>query len=139
MLSGGHECVLLKWTHVTGAFDTKPRLGSPICAIAVSPDGSFYATCHADNCKSIFTLITPHFAFYFVSKVFILIIFLFCSYSSSEQLFRHQTTATRTRFVIHKMSTSGPSHVRSAHARSRYERKTRSSPVLRRPQRRAAL
>lgn len=32
--------------------DFLPRLGAPLCNIACSPDGMFYATSHTDNGKS---------------------------------------------------------------------------------------
>ncbi|CAL1538347.1 unnamed protein product [Lymnaea stagnalis] len=50
LLSGGHECVLVRWqigNH--NQCDFKPRMGSPINQIAISPDGNFYATKHNDN------------------------------------------------------------------------------------------
>ena len=52
LLSGGLECVLVKWTYSDSTRDTKPRLGAPLCGVTVSPDGTLYATCHQDNCKS---------------------------------------------------------------------------------------
>ncbi|KAH9518574.1 WD repeat-containing protein 75 [Bulinus truncatus] len=50
LLSGGHECVLVKWqTNNTARRDFKPRMGAPLADIVVSPDGNFYATKHNDN------------------------------------------------------------------------------------------
>ena len=51
MLSGGHECVLVKWQHNSHTYETLPRLGAPIVAVSCSPDGTAYATCHNDNCE----------------------------------------------------------------------------------------
>ncbi|XP_025094172.1 WD repeat-containing protein 75-like [Pomacea canaliculata] len=48
-LSGGHECVLVKWHTNMEQRDFLPRLGAPLCNIACSPDGMFYATSHTDN------------------------------------------------------------------------------------------
>lgn len=49
LLSGGHECVLVKWLFKSGQKDFKPRLGSPICSILASSDNSIYITKHQDN------------------------------------------------------------------------------------------
>ncbi|KAI8793076.1 WD repeat-containing protein 75 [Biomphalaria glabrata] len=50
LLSGGHECVLVRWqTNNTDRRDFKPRMGAPLKEIVVSPDGNFYATKHTDN------------------------------------------------------------------------------------------
>ena len=51
MLSGGPECVLVKWQHNSHTYETLPRLGAPIVAVSCSPDGTAYATCHSDNCE----------------------------------------------------------------------------------------
>lgn len=49
LLSGGHECVLVKWHHDTGYKDYMPRLGAPLNHIACSSDNLMYATCYDDN------------------------------------------------------------------------------------------
>ena len=49
LLSGGHECVLVKWLFKSGQKDFKPRLGSPIDNILASSDNSLYITKHQDN------------------------------------------------------------------------------------------
>ncbi len=51
LLSGGHECVLVRWQHNSQHRDTLPRLGAPLLAITSSNDSTLYATCHADNGK----------------------------------------------------------------------------------------
>ena len=51
LLSGGHECVLVKWMFKTGQKDFKPRLGAPITDITSSADNTLYATKHLDNSK----------------------------------------------------------------------------------------
>lgn len=53
LLSGGHECVLVKWLYKTGQKDFRPRLGSPIGQIVSSLDNTLYATRHLDNCELI--------------------------------------------------------------------------------------
>lgn len=50
LLSGGHECVLVKWFYKTGQKDFRPRLGSPIADIFSSADNTIYVTRHLDNC-----------------------------------------------------------------------------------------
>jgi NET1-associated nuclear protein 1 (U3 small nucleolar RNA-associated protein 17) len=49
LLSGGHECVLVKWMFKSGQKDFKPRLGAPINALACSNDNTLYVTKHLDN------------------------------------------------------------------------------------------
>ncbi|CAG5120095.1 unnamed protein product, partial [Candidula unifasciata] len=50
LLSGGHECVLVRWqTEHQNLRDFKPRMGAPITHVLSSPDGTLYATKHADN------------------------------------------------------------------------------------------
>ena len=49
LLSGGHECVLVKWQMNSEHKDFLPRLGSPLHSIASSPDGTLYVTSHTDN------------------------------------------------------------------------------------------
>jgi NET1-associated nuclear protein 1 (U3 small nucleolar RNA-associated protein 17) len=51
LLSGGHECVLVKWMFKTGQKDFKPRLGSPISHISCSNDNTLYVLKHSDNCN----------------------------------------------------------------------------------------
>lgn len=51
LLSGGHECVLVKWMYKTGHKDFKPRLGSQIKEIKCSRDNTIYALEHFDNSK----------------------------------------------------------------------------------------
>jgi NET1-associated nuclear protein 1 (U3 small nucleolar RNA-associated protein 17) len=51
LLSGGHECVLVKWLFKTGQKDFKPRLGAPICELASSLDNTLYVSRHVDNSK----------------------------------------------------------------------------------------
>jgi len=50
LLSGGHECVMVKWQmNNTEQRDFKPRMGAPLTQVVSSPDGAFYATQHTDN------------------------------------------------------------------------------------------
>lgn len=50
LLSGGLECVLVKWYQPeTGRQSFLPRLGARIQSISVSADGAFYAVVHHDN------------------------------------------------------------------------------------------
>ncbi|CAH1788228.1 unnamed protein product, partial [Owenia fusiformis] len=49
MLSGGHECVLVKWQSNSNMRDYMPRLGAPINYISCSPDNNLYAVCMKDN------------------------------------------------------------------------------------------
>ena len=51
LLSGGHECVLVKWMFKSGQKDFKPRLAAPIGEIFCSKDNTLYATQHLDNSK----------------------------------------------------------------------------------------
>jgi NET1-associated nuclear protein 1 (U3 small nucleolar RNA-associated protein 17) len=51
LLSGGYECVLVKWLFKTGQKDFKPRLAAPIKEICSSKDNSLYVTRHLDNSK----------------------------------------------------------------------------------------
>ncbi|XP_075750306.1 WD repeat-containing protein l(2)05287 isoform X2 [Rhipicephalus microplus] len=50
LLSGGGECVLVKWSLPSGGKQFVPRMGLPICHIATSPDATLILTAHADNC-----------------------------------------------------------------------------------------
>lgn len=53
LLSGGYECVLVKWALPTfKKSNTLPRLESPIVGIACSKDSAHYAVCYSDNGKS---------------------------------------------------------------------------------------
>ena len=49
LLSGGHECVLVKWMFKSGQKDFKPRLAAPISEIVCAKDNTLYATQHLDN------------------------------------------------------------------------------------------
>ncbi|XP_048245005.1 WD repeat-containing protein 75-like [Haliotis rufescens] len=49
LLSGGHECTLVKWQYETHYKDFKPRLGSPITHVTCAPDNLLYAVSHQDN------------------------------------------------------------------------------------------
>ncbi|ESO84533.1 hypothetical protein LOTGIDRAFT_236208 [Lottia gigantea] len=49
LLSGGHECVLVKWQFDSSNRDFLPRLGSPINHITCSPDNTVYALSQDDN------------------------------------------------------------------------------------------
>lgn len=65
LLSGGHECVLVKWQMNLEQRDFLPRLGAPLCNITASPDGTLYATSHTDN---VLQLITSNFHINFVIR-----------------------------------------------------------------------
>ncbi|XP_037563941.1 WD repeat-containing protein 75-like [Dermacentor silvarum] len=49
LLSGGGECVLVKWNLPSGNRQFLPRMGLPICHIATSPDATLVLTAHTDN------------------------------------------------------------------------------------------
>jgi len=50
LLSGGHECVLVKWpTHRLQEKTFKPRMGAPLTQLLVAPDGLHTASQHLDN------------------------------------------------------------------------------------------
>jgi NET1-associated nuclear protein 1 (U3 small nucleolar RNA-associated protein 17) len=53
LLSGGYECVLVKWMHKTGQKDFLPRLGAPLSEIVSAKDNTLYAVQHSDNSKLI--------------------------------------------------------------------------------------
>ncbi|XP_060080340.1 WD repeat-containing protein 75-like [Ylistrum balloti] len=55
LLSGGHECVLVKWQYNSEYRNFRPRLGAPLCHVAVSPDNLYYATSHQDNVIHLLT------------------------------------------------------------------------------------
>ena len=50
LLSGGHECVLVKWLYRKSEPTFRPRLGAPIIHLISSNDQTFYACTHSDNC-----------------------------------------------------------------------------------------
>ena len=50
LLSGGHECVLVKWLYKKSEPTFRPRLGAPIIHVTSSNDQTFYASTHSDNC-----------------------------------------------------------------------------------------
>ena len=49
LLSGGHECVLVKWLYRTSEPTFRPRLGAPILHLTSSNDQTFYVSTHSDN------------------------------------------------------------------------------------------
>ncbi|CAF0845741.1 unnamed protein product [Adineta steineri] len=49
LLSGGHECVLVKWLYRKSEPTFLPRLGAPIIHVNASNDQTFYACTHSDN------------------------------------------------------------------------------------------
>ena len=49
LLSGGHECVLVKWHLDSNYKDFMPRLGAPINHVTCSRDNQLYSTCHTEN------------------------------------------------------------------------------------------
>ncbi len=54
LLSGGHECVLVKWLYTKSEPTFRPRLGAPILHLNSSNDQTFYACTHSDNSMSIY-------------------------------------------------------------------------------------
>lgn len=50
LLSGGGECVLVKWSLPSGDRQFVPRMGLPICHVVNSPDATLTLTAHTDNC-----------------------------------------------------------------------------------------
>jgi NET1-associated nuclear protein 1 (U3 small nucleolar RNA-associated protein 17) len=54
LLSGGHECVLVKWFYKSGQKDFRARLGSPIGSLHSSNDNTLYVTKHLDNCLDFY-------------------------------------------------------------------------------------
>jgi len=57
LLSGGHECVLVKWQMSnTEQRDFKPRMGAPLTQVLCSPNGNMYATEHSDNVIQLLTI-----------------------------------------------------------------------------------
>ncbi|XP_056006954.1 WD repeat-containing protein 75-like [Ostrea edulis] len=53
LLSGGHECVLVKWQYNSKEREFLPRLRAPIGHVVCSPDNQVFATCHQDNCVNL--------------------------------------------------------------------------------------
>ncbi|CAN7996888.1 unnamed protein product [Ixodes hexagonus] len=53
LLSGGGECVLVKWGLASGDKQFLPRMGMPICRLAASPDSAYVLTAHEDNCLQL--------------------------------------------------------------------------------------
>ncbi len=49
LLSGGYECVLVKWIYKKSEPTFRPRLGSPIIHLTSSNDQTFYVSTHSDN------------------------------------------------------------------------------------------
>ncbi|CAF3504696.1 unnamed protein product [Rotaria sp. Silwood1] len=49
LLSGGHECVLVKWLYRKSEPTFRPRLGAPIIHVTSSSDQTFYVSTHSDN------------------------------------------------------------------------------------------
>ncbi len=52
LLSGGHECVLVKWLYRKSEPTFRPRLGAPIIHVTSSNDQTFYVCTHSDNSMS---------------------------------------------------------------------------------------
>ncbi|CAF4150298.1 unnamed protein product, partial [Rotaria sordida] len=53
LLSGGNECVLVKWLYRKSEPTFRPRLGAPIIHLSSSNDQTFYVSTHSDNCLHI--------------------------------------------------------------------------------------
>lgn len=53
LLSGGGECVLVKWGLASGDKQFLPRMGMPLCRLATSPDSAYILTAHEDNCLQL--------------------------------------------------------------------------------------
>ncbi|XP_054719966.1 WD repeat-containing protein 75-like [Uloborus diversus] len=49
LYSGGGEAALVKWNLFSNERFVIPRLGAPICALAISPSNSYVLTAHEDN------------------------------------------------------------------------------------------
>ena len=52
-MSGGHECVLVKWHFGTQNRDFLPRLSAPINSLICSKDNTLLAIAQEDNGKSL--------------------------------------------------------------------------------------
>ncbi|XP_078621982.1 WD repeat-containing protein 75-like [Branchiostoma floridae x Branchiostoma japonicum] len=55
LMSVGQECVLVLWQYNTEKKDFLPRMGSPLCYISSSPDGSLLAVSQVENVVQIVT------------------------------------------------------------------------------------
>ncbi|XP_078656195.1 WD repeat-containing protein 75-like isoform X2 [Branchiostoma floridae x Branchiostoma belcheri] len=55
LMSVGQECVLVLWQYNTEKKDFLPRMGSPLCYINSSPDGSLLAVSQVENVVQIVT------------------------------------------------------------------------------------
>ncbi|XP_064648354.1 WD repeat-containing protein 75-like [Lineus longissimus] len=55
LLSGGHECVLVRWQNNMQHKDFMPRLGAPINHVTCSHDNTMYVTSHTDNVIQVMT------------------------------------------------------------------------------------
>uniref|UniRef100_G3MND5 WD repeat-containing protein 75 second beta-propeller domain-containing protein n=1 Tax=Amblyomma maculatum TaxID=34609 RepID=G3MND5_AMBMU len=53
LLSGGGECVLVKWSLPSGDRQFLPRMGLPINHVVTSPDATLLLTAHTDNCLQL--------------------------------------------------------------------------------------
>uniref|UniRef100_A0A131XUS3 Putative wd repeat-containing protein 75 n=1 Tax=Ixodes ricinus TaxID=34613 RepID=A0A131XUS3_IXORI len=53
LLSGGGECVLVKWGLASGDKQFLPRMGMPLCRLTASPDSAHILTAHEDNCLQL--------------------------------------------------------------------------------------
>lgn len=51
LLSGGYECVLVKWNYKKSEPTFRPRLSGPIIHLRTSNDQTFYVSTHSDNCN----------------------------------------------------------------------------------------
>ena len=77
LLSGGHECVLVKWMFKSGQKEFKPRLGAPLNEIACANDNTLYAAHHLDNCEHFFFVLNNthsvkvlyQFSFFFLKSI----------------------------------------------------------------------
>lgn len=58
LLSGGHECVLVKWKYNSKEREYLPRLRAPIDHVICSPDNQIFVTCHQDNCRLLVAVIS---------------------------------------------------------------------------------
>ena len=61
LFSGGHECVLVKWTLNTNEPTFLPRLGAPIKHLNASQDQTFIISTHSNNSSfSLLSLSPPN-------------------------------------------------------------------------------
>jgi len=70
LLSGGHECVLVKWLFRKSEPTFRPRLGAPIIHVTSSNDQTFYVCTHSDNSMSKTNLFEKEISLFFVSSSF---------------------------------------------------------------------